>query len=442
MALGGSEESEVLRLAASLDQFSSHVFAAAIVRAAVHQGLTLPLPSSVSESPGEGVAGDIDGRAVRVGQFDWAAGANPGSAALALRRRLGRGEGSVIYVASGGTLRGALIFDDPIRPDAPRAVRMLKDLGVTEITMLTGDRATVANSVGVVLGVDTVLAELSPADKVSAVARSHARRVTVMVGDGINDAPALASADVGIAMGARGATSSSEAADIVLVVDRLDRLVEALRIARRSRAIAVQSMVLGMSLSFVAMGFAAFGFLPPVWGAFLQEGIDALAIASALRALAGPRGDGKLPALPRETAALLRSEHDRIRPLVDRLRSCADELGEGPGPAVTCALAPLTDTLEQILEHERRDESDVYTAVAAAMPGADPLAAMSRTHQEIFHLGSTLQRLLSELTTDSADVEDIVDLRRLLYALNAVLRLNIAQEEELYFSLDPDFVAI
>jgi heavy metal translocating P-type ATPase len=436
----GRDEGELLTAAASLDQLSSHVFAGAIVRAALRRGLILSLPSGVAEEPGAGISGTVNGRGVRIGKFDWVTGSKIAPADLRLRRRVSRVEGSVIFVAIDGVLEGAFVFDDPIRPDAPRAIRMLKSIGISEITMLTGDRATVANSVGAALGVDTVLAELSPEDKVRAVGQSKARRVTLMVGDGINDAPALASADVGIAMGARGATSSSEAADVVLVVDRLDRLVEALRIARRSRGIAVQSIILGMSLSFVAMGFAAIGFLPPVAGAFLQEGIDALAILSALRALGGPALQQTKRRLPRETAALLRREHEEIRPLVERLREYADQTADaGPG-AKACSFDGVRGTLGQILAHERADESEVYRTIASAMGGDDPLAAMSRTHQEIFHLGRALERVLDECAIEAPDSEDFADLRRLLYALHAVLRLNIAQEEELYFSLDPDFV--
>ena len=155
--------------------------------------------------------------------------------------------------------------------------------------MVTGDHAGVADMVGAAIGVDAVLAERTPADKVDAVAeeRDSAAGILVMVGDGLNDAPALATADVGVAMGARGATASSEAADLVIAVDRLDRLPEAIRIARRSRRIAVQSIGIGMGLSIVAMGAAAAGLLLPVAGALLQEAIDVLVIMNALRALGG-----------------------------------------------------------------------------------------------------------------------------------------------------------
>lgn len=153
--------------------------------------------------------------------------------------------------------------------------------------MLTGDRAASAREVAAVLGLDDVRAELDPAGKVAVVRAERERAVTVMVGDGVNDAPALAASDVGVAMGAHGSTASSEAADIVLTTDRLDRLADAVVIAQRARRIAEQSALGGMLLSLAAMAVAAFGLLPPAVGALLQEGIDVAVILNALRALSG-----------------------------------------------------------------------------------------------------------------------------------------------------------
>ena len=172
--------------------------------------------------------------------------------------------------------------------------RYWSDAGVRRVTMISGDHASVAARIGAALKVDAVLAEQSPADKIEAVRAARGQGTTVMVGDGINDAPALAAADVGVAMGARGATASSEAADVVLLVDRLDRLALAMVIARRSRQIAVQSVVVGMGLSLVAMAIAAAGWLPPAPGALLQEGIDIAVIVNALRALQASAGE-RLP---------------------------------------------------------------------------------------------------------------------------------------------------
>lgn len=435
------DEAELLRLAASLDQMSSHVLASALVSSARERGARLALPTAVAETAGSGIAGSVDGRAVRLGNYAWIAGAEAESpACLQFRRRVMRDEGSVIFASIDDSLAGAFVFDDPIRPDAPRVLRLLKRRGIRETVMLTGDHAAVADSVGAAIGVGSVMSDLAPDEKVDAVRRSRQQRVTLMVGDGINDAPALAAADVGIAMGARGATSSSEAADVVLVVDRLDRLVEAIDIAQRSRSIAIQSMVFGMGLSFGAMGFAAFGLLAPVVGAVIQEGIDAAAILNALRALGGGRGPAR-PSLPLEQATVLRQQHRLLLPLIDSLREFADSMHELSEARLNQRLAAVREVVADLLAHERADEQHVYTGIAATMDGDDPLAAMSRTHQEIFHLGRAFERLVASMGPDCLDAEDLVDLRRILYALHAVVRLNVAQEEELYSSLDRESTA-
>ena len=177
---------------------------------------------------------------------------------------------------------------DHVREDARALVTALHEAGVGHVAMVTGDRAAVANAVGEQLGLDRVYAEQSPEDKLEIVRSLREQPelgAIVMVGDGVNDAPALALADVGIALGGVGATVSSETADVVILVDRIDRVAEAIAIGRRSLGIARQSILVGMGLSFIAMGAAAVGLLPPVSGALLQEGIDVAVIANALRAL-------------------------------------------------------------------------------------------------------------------------------------------------------------
>ena len=187
-------------------------------------------------------------------------------------------------------------MSDPVRPETPWALGRLRAAGIRRVVLLSGDHRAVAEEVGGALGVDEVLYEQSPEQKVEAVGHERRRAVTVMVGDGINDAPALAAADVGVAMGARGATASSEAADAVVVVDRLDRVAEAVAIAGRARQIALQSVIAGMALSIGGMVLATFGLLAPVGGAFFQEAIDVAVILNALRALGGPAVAGPSPA--------------------------------------------------------------------------------------------------------------------------------------------------
>lgn len=179
------------------------------------------------------------------------------------------------------------MFEDRLRTNAPETLRALRAGGITRIVMLTGDQAAIAKRAGDTLQVDLVIAEATPAGKVEAVKAQASNGPVMMVGDGINDAPALAAADIGVALGARGAAAASEAADIVLLVDRIDRLVDAMSIAKRTRAIALQSVVVGLSLSSLGMIAAALGYLPPLAGALSQEAIDVAVILNALRAL-GP----------------------------------------------------------------------------------------------------------------------------------------------------------
>ena len=279
---------EVLRLAASLDQVSQHVFAGGIVAAARARGLKLEFPNGVREHAGRGIEGRVGHRLVAVGQARWLAGERPLPAkAAALRNRINAEGLSNVFVAVDHTIAGAMVMDDPIRSDTPSAVARLRDAGVNRIVILTGDRKEVARTVAAAVGADEVLSEHTPAQKVQAVLHERDRAVTVMVGDGVNDAPALAAADVGVAMGARGASASSEAADAVIVLDRLDRVADAIMIGRRARHIAVQSVVAGMALSVAGMLLATAGVLPPVAGAIFQEAIDVAVVLNALRALSG-----------------------------------------------------------------------------------------------------------------------------------------------------------
>ena len=287
-ALGEASPDEVLRAAASLDQVSPHVFASAIVTAARDRGLQLEFPRDVREHAGHGIEGLVAGRHIAIGQARWLGrGRELPESVAALRRRVLMEGLSVAYVAVDGRFAGALVMDDPIRSDTPTALMRLRQAGIARIVILTGDRHDVAQQVARAVGADAVLAERTPEQKVQAVLNERSRAVTVMVGDGVNDAPALAAADVGVAMGARGATASSEAADVVIVVDRLDRVADAILIGRRAREIATQSVVAGMLLSGAGMLLAMFGWLPPLAGAVFQEVIDVAVVLNALRALGG-----------------------------------------------------------------------------------------------------------------------------------------------------------
>ncbi len=429
---------DVLRLAASLEQMSPHVLAASIVAGARSRGVSLALPAGADEVAGAGVAGLVDGREVRVGTAEFAAaGAELPDWAREARRRVNLEGATGVYVTSDGEVVGALLLDDPIRPETPRVVRSLRRIGVRRTVMVTGDHYGVADMVGAAIGVDAVLAERTPTDKVDAVAdeKAEAGGILVMIGDGLNDAPALAAADVGVAMGARGATASSEAADVVISVDRLDRLPEALRIARRARSIALQSVIAGMGMSIAAMLVATTGALPPVFGALLQEAIDVVVIVNALRALSG--GLEKTPRVPGWSAlgGRLRHEHGDLAPRLTGIRPLADQLGDmTPAEALGQLEALRAFLVDELVPHEREEDRDVFPLLAKAVGSDDVTAGLHRTHTEIFHLVRFIDRLVLEQPETGPGPEDLTDLRRLLYGLDAILRLHMAQEEELFLS--------
>jgi cation transport ATPase len=295
VALGEHTRAEVLRLAASVDRLSAHVLGEALVRAARQEELALAMPADPREEPGQGIAGTVDGRRVAVGSRAFLRGegyATDEVAGAALVTGHGSGEAHVL-VGVDGTVAGVIVMADELRPDAAGIVGRLRAEGVRHVAMVSGDRYSVAARVGRQLEVDRVYADQSPADKLDVVRSLRADaalRPVVMVGDGVNDAPALALADLGIAMGAAGATVSSETADAVITVDRVDRVADAVHTGRRALFIARQSVLAGMGLSIAAMGVAAAGSLPPVAGALFQEVIDLaviLVILNALRALRG-----------------------------------------------------------------------------------------------------------------------------------------------------------
>ena len=432
-AAPGHSADEILQIAASLEQASHHVVAAAIVDAATARGLKLAIPAKAHETMGSGLEGVIDGRAVRVGSHQMVCGLHkPEAWALRVLRRAAWRSALSVFVAVEGQLIGVILLADELRRDTPRAVQSLRTAGVSRIVMVTGDRADAAETIGAALDLDAVLAEREPADKVDAVTTEQRQSPTAMVGDGINDAPALAAANVGIAMGARGASASSEAADVVILVDRLDRVAEAFSIALRTRGIALQSILAGMTLSGVAMGFAAVGLLPPIAGALTQEVIDVAVILNALRALTSSHklGHRKMPA---DAAVTLRQDHERMEMALDRLREIADGLDTAEGQSAVTLILEADDIVSrQIVEHEREDERAVYPRVSKFLADRHGLGAMSRAHREIIHKARLLGRLADGLTAPDADHYLIRDAQRVIEAIEALVRLHNVQEEDIY----------
>ncbi|MBS3847736.1 heavy metal translocating P-type ATPase [Devosia sp. BSSL-BM10] len=281
----GITQDDVLRRAASLDQASGHVVAAALLQAAAARKLTLSPPTNVVETAGEGLHGQIDDRTTAVGSRSYVIAQLTGGSFDPLTTDLPV-DAMTVAIAVDGRPFGLIVLQDRIRPDARQSLDALRAAGLTRIILASGDRDDIAQAVGTDLGVDFSVGGLHPEDKVAILRREKANNAKVMmVGDGINDAPALALADVGVAMGARGAAASSEAAGIVLLVDALAPLAKAVTIAKRTRRIALESVVVGLGLSLAAMIAAALGYLPPVQGALLQEVIDVAVILNALRAL-------------------------------------------------------------------------------------------------------------------------------------------------------------
>jgi cation transport ATPase len=428
----GENQAEVLQLAGSLEQASHHVVAAAIVEAALAKGLSLEVPENIRETMGSGLVGRVGGREVCAGSHQLVYGARkPEDWAVRVLRRASWRSALSVFVSVDGRTIGAVLLGDELRRETPRAVQMLRSAGVSRIVMVTGDRADAAETIGAALDLDAVLAERVPSDKVDAVATEQRLHPTLMVGDGINDAPALAAANVGIAMGSRGASASSEAADVVILVDRLDRVADAVVIAQRARTIAVQSIVAGMALSGVAMGFAAFGWLSPVAGALIQEGIDVAVILNALRALVPPHQWGGMP-MPSGTAFALRQEHEELEARLNRLREIADALDDAEPTQAVALIGEANRVVREVVEHERSDESNVYPPLAKFLSDGHVLGAMSRAHREIMHLARLLDRLATDLVPTDTDRYLVRDAQRVIEAIEALVRIHNAQEEDIY----------
>jgi heavy metal translocating P-type ATPase len=429
----GESADEVLMLGASLEQASHHVLAGAVVQAGVERGLALKVPDQVRESVGSGLHGVIDGRRVSAGSRDMIYGGTRVTewASRAIRRASWR-SALVVFVAVEGRPIGALLLADELRSDAPRAIRMMREAGIARMVMVTGDRAAAAHAIGAALDIDAVLADRVPSDKVDAVRSEQRLHPTVMVGDGINDAPALACADVGIALGARGASASSEAADVVILADRLDRVGEAVVIAQRARRIAVESIVAGMGLSMLAMLAATFGWLMPVPAAIAQEVIDVAVILNALRALTPARGHAGMRMAAADGHELHR-DHLVLISNLDRLRSIADALDDVSPEGGAGLIVEANQLVQQeVVLHERDDEGTVYPRLARILRETHSLSAMSRAHREILHLARLLARIVEDLAPEKVDRYLLRDAQRIIEAIEILVRMHTAQEEDIY----------
>ena len=430
---------EILARAGSLDQVSPHVLARAVVDAAVAHHCQLILPEEVVEVPGQGIRGLVGGRPVALGKAAWVGVTGAPAWAKAARRRAQLDGSITVFVAVDGAPAGVLVLDDPIRPDAARTIRALRRSGIRRIVMVTGDRPEVADTVGAVIGVDEVLAERAPDEKLDAVRAERRRAATIMVGDGINDAPALALADVGVALGRPGR----------------HRLLRGGRRGghRRPPGPGGRGPRPGPPLPAhrPAKRDRRHGHVPgrhgPGRGRAAAGGVGRPPPRRHRRRRHPQRPTRPPPArstlrLDEADAALTRrfqGEHQAIRADLDRLRAAADDLGRiDPAQAIAEIRQVHRLLTEEVQPHEQAEQEVLYPALDRLLGGADPTGPMSRAHVEITHQIRRLGQLLDDIGPDGPDSEDISELRRLLYGLHAVLRLHTAQEEESYFSLADD----
>jgi heavy metal translocating P-type ATPase len=420
-----------LRLAAGLAQGSTHPVSAALVTAAQARALRLQAPETVEETAGGGLSGVVEGQPVALGSegFLRERGIAPADR-LGAMASVAIADGSVAWLAVGGRAVAAFMMADGLRPEAPRAVRRLRALGIGRLVMVSGDREAAAAPIGAALRLDAVLADRTPAEKIAAVKEERTRAPSAMVGDGVNDAPALAAADVGIAMGAQGTAAAAEAADVVLVVDRLDRVAEAVAIARRSRRVALRAIGLGMGLSGLAMIVAAAGMLTPLAGAVLQEAIDVAAILFALTARWSGADETTTCAVPPEAGLAQRmAEHAGLKHLLEELRDAGDVISTGP--AVLPTIVALEARLRaELLPHQREEERVLYPAAALRLGGQDPMGPLIRMHTGIEGLVNRISALVEIARQDGGWVAAAPELRRSMFALEALLTLHISAEEE------------
>ena len=272
----GFTEDQIISIAASVDQYSPHIVAKSIVEYARAHNLEVSTSTDIEEIPGHQISATLDGQIITVGQLT---GARPSW--FTSTKPL------IVAVSRDHELIGAIGLEDPIRPESKSMISALRSAGVAHIALVTGDRDETAQEVARTLGITEVFSKSTAEDKlrITRTAMGSATGTVVVVGDGINDAPALAAAHVGVAMGARGASAASEAADVIIVDDSIDRLIRAIKISQRAKRKALQAAGIGMGLSFIIMATGALGITSASQGAVAQEAIDVIAILWALTTL-------------------------------------------------------------------------------------------------------------------------------------------------------------
>jgi heavy metal translocating P-type ATPase len=277
---GKAKKDDVLTYAAALEQQSNHILARAIVNGAKESGLKVPKVKHQNEVPGRGLSANVAGHRVAVGKLEFVRelGADmPNGAKFTAPKH------TATYVSIGDSVAGVITFKDEIRPESEAMLAKLKKLGIRHTMMITGDNAGVANEIARSLGIEKVVSEALPVDKVLAIEQAEFKPLA-FVGDGVNDAPVLTASDVGIALGARGSTAASESADVVILQDDVGKVARAIEIAKRTFAIARQAILIGIGLSIVLQLIFFTGRFKPVYGAILQEFVDVAVIFIALRA--------------------------------------------------------------------------------------------------------------------------------------------------------------
>ena len=276
-------EDELVAIVAAVEHSSAHILARAMVVEAKDRRLKLPRATNMTEEPGSGVMGEVAGRSVVAGKASWLEHHGVSVPATDV------GGQTVTLVSIDGHYAGVVTFADRVRPETVATLKQLTELGISKILMLTGDQAGVAKRIASEINLKDTYTDLRPVDKVDIIKRlDPSAHPVAMVGDGVNDAPTLVSADVGIALGARGSTAASESADVVIMPDDLGHVPMAIQVARRALRIAKESIWTGIALSVVLMLIATSGIIKPVYGALLQEVVDVVVILNALRARTGP----------------------------------------------------------------------------------------------------------------------------------------------------------